>query len=90
MGRFGRANQYAPVARAVVQYAEREGVALLASEGAAEIAGHGIRAEFDGKQLLVGNTRLMARFGVEYPSEVDAIPETIVVWRSTAGMRAIS
>ena len=68
-----------PVARAVVQYAEREGVALLASEGAAEIAGHGIRAEFDGKQLLVGNTRLMARFGVEYPSEVDAIPETIVV-----------
>ena len=58
-----------PVARAVVQYAEREGVALLASEGAAEIAGHGIRAEFDGKQLLVGNTRLMARFGVEYPSE---------------------
>ena len=68
-----------PVARAVVQYAEREGVALLASEGGAEIAGHGIRAEFDGKQLLVGNTRLMARFGVEYPSEVDAIPETIVV-----------
>ena len=68
-----------PVARAVVQYAERAGVALLASEGAAEIAGHGIRAEFDGKQLLVGNTRLMARFGVEYPSEVDAIPETIVV-----------
>lgn len=68
-----------PVARAVVQYAEREGVALLASEGAVEIAGHGIRAEFDGKQLLVGNTRLMARFGVEYPSEVDAIPETIVV-----------
>ena len=68
-----------PVARAVVQSAEREGVARLASEGAAEIAGHGIRAEFDGKQLLVGNTRLMARFGVEYPSEVDAIPETIVV-----------
>ena len=33
-----------PVARAVVQYAEREGVALLASEGAVEIAGHGIRA----------------------------------------------
>ena len=62
-----------------MQYAEREGVALLASEGAVEIAGHGIRAEFDGKQLLVGNTRLMARFGVEYPSEVDAIPETIVV-----------
>ena len=61
-----------PVARAVVQYAEREGVALLASEGAAEIAGHGIRAEFDGKQLLVGNTRLMARFGVEYPSEGDS------------------
>lgn len=68
-----------PVARAVVQYAERKGIALSAPEESSEIAGHGIQAMLAGQQLLVGNTRLMNRFGVKYPAEIDSIPETIVV-----------
>ncbi|MBR3128187.1 MAG: cadmium-translocating P-type ATPase, partial [Solobacterium sp.] len=35
-----------------------------------EIAGHGVKAEVDGHEILAGNARLMDRFGVQYiPNE---------------------
>ena len=42
------------------------------------IAGYGLAATVDGSQWLVGTTRLLQREGVEYPSTLDTIPNTIV------------
>ena len=42
------------------------------------IAGYGLAATVDGSQWLVGTTRLLQREGVEYPSTLDTIPNTLV------------
>lgn len=68
-----------PVARALVRYAAQEGIVLPAPTESSEIAGHGICARVEDRQLLLGNTRLLNRFGVQYPTEIDHIPETIVL-----------
>ncbi|GAA4131287.1 heavy metal translocating P-type ATPase [Sphingobacterium kyonggiense] len=39
-----------------------------------EIAGHGLKADIDGKELLVGNFKLMDKFGISY----DLDPKSIV------------
>src|SRR5690606_1531148 len=39
-----------------------------------EIAGHGLKSTIDGKELLVGNFKLMDKFGIQY----DLDPNTIV------------
>ncbi|RNI24053.1 heavy metal translocating P-type ATPase [Rufibacter latericius] len=44
-----------------------------------EISGHGLKGTVDGKALLVGNGKLLKKFKVGYPSEVDAIVESIVL-----------
>ena len=33
----------------------------------------------DGKRVLAGNTRLLSKYQIEYPKELQAIPDTIVV-----------
>ena len=44
-----------------------------------EISAHGMRGTVDGKEVLVGNARLLKKFNVPYPAEVDAVEDTIVV-----------
>jgi Cu2+-exporting ATPase len=48
-----------PLARAVVQHAERADVPWLRASGFRNVAGHGATAEVDGHSVLVGNRRLM-------------------------------
>ncbi|MDE6483044.1 MAG: HAD-IC family P-type ATPase [Rikenellaceae bacterium] len=67
-----------PVARAVVEYAERIGVYTAVVTGTAEIAGYGMRGVYDGKPLSVGNLRLMRREGVEYPADAASAEGTVV------------
>lgn len=68
-----------PIAKAVVAYATKRKHALLAVAEVEEIAGHGLRGVVDGKTILAGNTKLLRKFGVGYPPEVDQIVESIVV-----------
>ena len=67
-----------PIAKAVVAHvgAATAGVPV---EGVEEIAGHGLRGRVDGHDVLAGNTRLLAKFGVAYPPEVDEVVDSIVV-----------
>ena len=44
-----------------------------------EIAGYGLKGIVQGKQVLVGNTKLLARENIAYDKTIDAIVETIVV-----------
>lgn len=43
-----------------------------------EISGHGLKATVDGKPLLVGNFKLMERFGIQHTVDTDAIVQTVI------------
>ena len=48
-----------PLAEAIVQGAQAQGLALVDATAFAAIAGHGIRATVDGRVVLAGNRKLM-------------------------------
>lgn len=67
-----------PVALAVVEHVGQvaENLSVSAVE---EIAGHGIRGKVAGDDVLAGNLKLMQKFNVATPPEVENIVETFVV-----------
>ncbi|WP_019949151.1 heavy metal translocating P-type ATPase [Hymenobacter aerophilus] len=67
-----------PIAKAVVKYAA-EAVHGVPVESVSEIAGHGLRGRVDGRDVLAGNTKLLRKFDVTYPPEVDEVVDSIVV-----------
>ncbi len=54
-----------PVARAIVEAAEREGLAPAPAEGVLALAGRGVSARVAGRAVLIGNTALMSREGID-------------------------
>jgi Zn2+/Cd2+-exporting ATPase len=62
----------------VVEYAGDQ-ANMLSVKDTEEIAGHGLRGIVDGKEVLAGNLKLLKRFKVEYPSEIEKEVDTIVV-----------
>src|SRR5215470_345130 len=60
-----------PLAEAIVEGAKERGIKLSRPSGFNSIPGHGVEAEIDGRRVLIGNRRLMAREGVE-AGELDA------------------
>ena len=66
-----------PIAQAVLKHPQ--GDAVGDATNVEEISAHGMRGTVDGKEVLVGNTRLLRKFNVPYPAEVDAVEDTIVV-----------
>lgn len=72
-------NSTHPIAKAIVSYAKQRDIELIATTDVMEIAGHGLQATMDGTRVVVGNTRLLTKFGIEYPDELSSIVDTIVV-----------
>ena len=72
-------NSTHPIAKAIISYAKQRDIELIATTDVTEIAGHGLQATMDGTRVLVGNTRLLTKFGIEYPDELSSIVDTIVV-----------
>ena len=66
-----------PIAQAVLKHPQ--GDAVGEATNVEEISAHGMRGTVDGKEVLVGNARLLRKFNVPYPAEVDAVEDTIVV-----------
>lgn len=66
-----------PIAKAVKNH--KEGAAVGEATNVEEISGHGMRGTVQGQKVLVGNPKLLRKFNVAYPPEVDAVEETIVV-----------
>ncbi|KNB61176.1 heavy metal translocating P-type ATPase [Chryseobacterium sp. Hurlbut01] len=66
-----------PVATAIHQYVGEinPSIQLDAPE---EIAGHGLKANIDGKELLVGNFKLMDKFNVSYDLDPSKIVYTVI------------
>ena len=54
-----------PLADAVVRYADRIGVPRTRAERFENVPGHGAVAKVDGRQVVVGNARLMEREGID-------------------------
>jgi Cd2+/Zn2+-exporting ATPase len=71
-------NSTHPVAKAVVDHAG-ESLGDSTATDVEEIAGHGLKGKVEGKEVMAGNLKLMKKFGVEYPGEVEKEVYTIVV-----------
>ena len=68
-----------PIAKAIVEYAKQQNIEIIKPENVNEIAGHGLQASINNKMVLVGNPKLLIKNSIEFPVEITAIPETIVV-----------
>lgn len=67
-----------PIAKAIVEYANGKDKDVPVSD-VEEISGHGLKGTFKGSEVLAGNTKLLKKFNIVYPKEVDSITDTIVV-----------
>lgn len=67
-----------PIATAVVDYA---GGAIkgVEAEKVKEISGHGLRGKIGGKDIMAGNLKLLKKFDIDYPAEIEKVVDTIVV-----------
>ena len=66
-----------PVATAIHEYVGKTNNEIKL-ENTEEIAGHGLKAEVNGKQLLVGNFKLMNKFNIQHDVDVSKIVYTII------------
>src|SRR5690606_19160316 len=51
----------------------------LKAEDIEELSGHGLKGMIRGKEILAGNGKLLNKFGIDYPEEIDEIIESIVI-----------
>ena len=51
----------------------------ITAENVEEVSGHGLRGTVDGKNILAGNIKLLKKFNIEYPAEIETLVDTIVV-----------
>ncbi len=75
-------NSTHPIAKAVIEYADNLSPSLLERVevgDAEEISGHGLKGKIDGKEILAGNLKLLQKFKVKYPKELEQVIDTIVV-----------
>ncbi|MES3019855.1 MAG: heavy metal translocating P-type ATPase [Bacteroidota bacterium] len=70
-------NSTHPVAKAIVEYAGDTGKSK--AEKVEEISGHGLKGTIDGKEILAGNLKLLKKFSISFPAEVEKVVDTIVV-----------
>ncbi len=68
-----------PIGMAVVEHAGKDSFRDISIKEIEEISGHGLKGVIDGKEVLAGNTKLMKKFDIEYPEEINSIVYTIVV-----------
>lgn len=68
-----------PIANAIQEFHTANKGTTLQAGGVEEIAGHGLKGVIDGKTVLAGNSRLMNKFGIPYNTQIDSIPETVVI-----------
>ncbi len=66
-----------PVATAIHEYVGKPDNEIHL-ENTEEIAGHGLKANINGKQLLVGSFKLMNKFSITYDIDPDSIVYTVI------------
>ncbi|MBC7888901.1 MAG: cadmium-translocating P-type ATPase [Ferruginibacter sp.] len=71
-------NSTHPIAKAVTEYAG-DTINEVKVENVEEISGHGLKGKIDGKEILAGNVKLLKKFNIAFPAEIEKIVDTIVV-----------
>lgn len=66
-----------PIATAIHEYVGEINHSQNIGE-VSEIAGYGLQTNFDGKEFLAGNFKLLEKFNINYDKNLENIPETIV------------
>lgn len=67
-----------PIAKAIVEYSG-DSYKELEISNVEEIAGHGLKGKWDGKEVLVGNAKLLQKNDIEYDPQINKIVESIVL-----------
>ena len=67
-----------PIAKAIVTYVSNAHE-LLEATNVEEVAGHGLKGIVEGKEVLVGNVKLLKQLDIKYPQEIEHIVDTLVV-----------
>jgi Cd2+/Zn2+-exporting ATPase len=68
-----------PIAQAVVDFARSKQATEATVSDMTEIAGHGVAATINGKQVLVGNFRLLDKEKIQVPDRLRSSVATVVV-----------
>ena len=71
-------NSTHPIAKAVTEYAGDSSNDVKV-ENVEEISGHGLKGTINGKEMLAGNVKLLKKFNIVFPAEIEKIVDTIVV-----------
>ena len=71
-------NSTHPIAKAITDYAG-DTTNGVKTEDVEEISGHGLKGEVEGKNVLAGNIKLLKKYSISYPSDLETIVDTIVV-----------
>lgn len=67
-----------PIAKAVVEYAG-DAAGLERAENVEEVSGHGLKGTVAGSTVLAGNGKLLKKYRISYPAEVDHLVDTLVL-----------
>lgn len=68
-----------PVARTITNYAEEMKIPVIPAGKITEAAGYGLSTVIDGKEIRIGNARLMNEHRISFPAGLITQPETIVI-----------
>src|SRR5690606_26832139 len=68
-------NSTHPIAKAITEFHPTE----FKAENVEEVSGHGLKGFVNGKEILAGNGKLLQKFKIDYPKEIDEIVESIVL-----------
>jgi Cd2+/Zn2+-exporting ATPase len=71
-------NSTHPIAKAITTYAG-DNVVNVKIGGVEEISGHGLKGMIEGKEVLAGNLKLLQKFNIDYPKDIEQVIDTIVV-----------
>lgn len=66
-----------PIAKAVMEYSYSGGIP--SAKNISEVAGKGLKGEVKGREILLGNKKLLEQFNIEVPEETQSIVETIIM-----------
>lgn len=69
-----------PIAKAIIEYGEISGLSVAQkAKDVKETAGYGLVGYVDNKKVMIGNSKMMRKYGIEYDSNIDSIIESVVV-----------
>ena len=71
-------NSTHPIAKAITENANKAHEGLKTSN-IEEVVAHGLKGIVDDKKVLAGNLKLLKKYDIDYPKEIEKVTDTIVV-----------